>query len=331
MTGVAQMLAAPKVAESLAESSPETVSEQSFGALNCTVFPVAPGAALACRLMGDPERFGKTPYTTADMTALPLPRGTMAVGLGAFGDSFEDCKPRFGEFLAAGGASVCMLTDGSKMPDYSVARGELVPEVQTLYAAVATGAFSHCVRFETDGETDAPLSQLVHAGLSILRSDAMGMVMIAETAGIIGAALKQSPALPMNQEHLFEHPGVRDWLRFAPEGVYNRTLALVAGLATAKDRPELVPFVRPMGPEAFPAGHFHAAAFSYRALPKGALPLEETLSDLFDEQSLLGLVHLLNDVRPINGAGESQFVRGAMWIGPIASVDRSSGAPRAAL
>jgi hypothetical protein len=38
---------------------------------------------------------------------------------------------------------------------------------------------------------------------------------------------------------------------------------------------------------------------------------------LFENQGPKGLLHLLWDAREATGAGESRFVRGACWLGPI--------------
>ena len=34
-------------------------------------------------------------------------------------------------------------------------------------------------------------------------------------------------------------------------------------------------------------------------------------------RSVISVVHLLRDARPVEGAGESEFQRGACWIFPI--------------
>ena len=64
-------------------------------------------------------------------------------------------------------------------------------------------------------------------------------------------------------------------------------------------------------------GHFHAAAFSYRPLQKGRIELTKTVKSLFENQTLLGVLHLLRDDRAFAGAGQSQFVRGACWLAPL--------------
>jgi hypothetical protein len=63
--------------------------------------------------------------------------------------------------------------------------------------------------------------------------------------------------------------------------------------------------------------HFHAAAFPYRPLQKGRIALDATVRALFDTHALSGVLHLLCDPREIQGAGESEFTRGALWIAPV--------------
>ena len=38
-----------------------------------------------------------------------------------------------------------------------------------------------------------------------------------------------------------------------------------------------------------------------------------------------GVLHLLTDDRDVTGAGETELVRGACWMGPIAEIDADGG------
>jgi hypothetical protein len=145
-------------------------------------------------------------------------------------------------------------------------------------------------------------------------------VMVAESAGLMGAALRRSPARAAAETAPFTFPQIREWLSFTPERVYPRSLALVVGVAVRAEHAELTRLLRPLGSEAWPAGHFHAAAFSYRPLQKGQVDLRHTVSTLFEAETLQGVLHLVNDDRAIVGSGQSEFVRGACWVGPIADV-----------
>jgi len=41
---------------------------------------------------------------------------------------------------------------------------------------------------------------------------------------------------------------------------------------------------------------------------------------LFEREDVEDVLHLLSDDRVIAGAGESEFIRGACWIGPIREI-----------
>jgi hypothetical protein len=66
-------------------------------------------------------------------------------------------------------------------------------------------------------------------------------------------------------------------------------------------------------------GHFHAAVFPFEPFKKRKIDLNESVGSLFSSGQLQAVMHLLNDDRPLSGAGDSEFVRGACWIGPLAS------------
>jgi anti-anti-sigma factor len=290
------------------------------------IFEQAPGAALICQTIGDPELLLGCRFGEEHCHNVLFPETTFAVGLGAFGHSFADCRNRFGEFLAVAGAAAYLPTDGTNMPDYLVATGTLVPAVEVLYCLACDGQFTHLVRFEAKKEALAvTLSELVETCLEIAGADVAGIVIAAESAGLMGAALRRSPALPADETTPFTHPQIREWLSFTAERAYSRSLTLAVGVATRADHHALAPLVRPLGKGPWPAGHFHAAAFSYRPLQKGTLDVKTTVSTLFEAETLQGVLHLLNDDREIAGAGQSEFVRGACWIGPITEVMTERG------
>jgi hypothetical protein len=74
--------------------------------------------------------------------------------------------------------------------------------------------------------------------------------------------------------------------------------------------------VRPLGTGGL-SGHVHAAAFPFRPLRKGEIEFKDSVTSLFEHEQLLGVLHLLHDDRGPAGAGQSEFVRGACWAGPI--------------
>ena len=138
--------------------------------------------------------------------------------------------------------------------------------------------------------------------------------MAADVAGLVCARLRRSPG--RGDAVHFDFPAVREWLSFTPEREFARFSSLVVGLASASPPPSLAPFLRPVS-DAY-QGHFHALVTSFRSLPRGKLPVSDVVSTWLQPRSVISVVHLLRDARPIEGAGESEFQRGACWIFPIA-------------
>jgi anti-anti-sigma factor len=289
------------------------------GPLRLEVYPLLAGAPLRAEVVGGAGALAADGPVVEAGSVVDLPSDAFAVGLGAFGDDERGCRERVGELLAAGGAAVCAPTDESGAPDYLLSVESLVARARLYSGLVCRGSFSAHLRFEHAGDGDGgELTRLVTAALEVCRADSVGMVMVAETVGLIGVALKRSPALRGPGEPFFAHPGVRRWLSFTPERAFARSLALVVGVAAASERSPLAGVLRPLGSRSVTRGHFHAAALPFRPLAKGRVDLADTVARLFEGGPPLGVLHLVTDDRPIVGGGESAFVRGAMWVGPLA-------------
>jgi hypothetical protein len=66
-------------------------------------------------------------------------------------------------------------------------------------------------------------------------------------------------------------------------------------------------------------GHFHTALFPHRSIQRGFLELATTMHNTFQSQGVASVLHLLNDPRPVTGAGDTAFVRGACWVAALTS------------
>ncbi len=272
------------------------------------IYEAEPGATLVCRPAGAAD------FAESGCQTLALGTDVFALGVGAFGESYSACRERFGEFLAVAGNAACQPTDGTNCTDYMVASGGFVPRVTTLAGVACRGRFGKLLRFESDpARGPAALSGIVETCLEAAGGPA-GIVMVMESAGLLGASLKRSPA--GDDTNIFAHPGVRNWISFSPERSHARSVAVVAGVAALAPPPALAPLVRPIGGTAGASGHFHAATFGYHPLQKGQIALQTTVSRLFDTGGLKAVLHLLNDDRAAS-AGESEFLRGACWVSPI--------------
>jgi len=287
-------------------------------------FPLPSSGRMQCRVVGDAGLLANCGFRDNDCRAQLFPESSVAVGLGAFGAGFADCKDRFGEFLAVAGAAACLPSDGSNVPDYVLSQGALVPEMQVLYGLVCEGSFSSLARFDAKPAMGViGLSELLRTALEIAGADSACVVIVAESAGLVGASLRKPPVNGDKSASFFSHPGIRNWLSFTTERAHTRALAVVAGVASKAPDAILQPLVRPMQGPLW--GHFHAAPFSYRPLQRGMIDLTKTVRSLFEGETLLGLMHLIGDDRELSGASESEFVRGACWVSPIADAKGDRG------
>jgi len=265
------------------------------------------GRRSECSVIGKPELNGAS-------SPISIYRDVFALGVGALGASHEECRDFFGEFVAAAGGAAFMPTDGTATPDYMLSTVGLVPGVQVLYAITFRGSPSHQLRFEASTpDAGVPLSEIVRASVSLAGARTVGMVMAADITGLVSARLRRSPA--RGDAVHFDFPAVREWLSFTPEREFARFSCLVVGVASSSPPASLVPFLRPVSEEH--QGHFHAVVTAFRSLPRGKLPVADVVSAWLEPRSVISVVHLLRDARPIEGAGESEFQRGTCWLFPI--------------
>ena len=292
------------------------------------VYDLDPGAPMTCSVIGDPARLESGTYQSS--TRVTFEENTGGLGLGAFGTDFAECSDRFGELLAVTGTVAQLPAGGAGTPDFQAGRGEFVPSAQLLYGLKWRGAYTRLLRFDaTDSEHPLGLTSLVEQSLELSGTSAAVLTIAAETTGLVGAALRRSPAqIPEGGVSRFHHPEVRDWVFFTPERAWPRSLALITGVAARLPLDPSVaaldPLLRPMSRSGTIAGHFHAAVFPFRAFKKRRLELEDLVRTLFDDGQLQGLMHLLNDEREISGAGDTECLRGACWVGPIVAAGRDA-------
>ena len=281
------------------------------------VFPIRGAAPIHCTLMGDPSLLEGARFTAEHCQQVAFPEDACGLGLGAFGANFLECRGRFGEFLAVQGGAAFQPSDGTNAADYLLAQGSFVPEVQMLYGIVLQGGFARLGRFEVNGEARAVgLSTFAEMALEAAEAEQAAFVMVGESAGLVGASLRKSP-VEDGQTAMFGHPEIRSWLSFTTERAFTRSLAVAVGVVSRKPSAALGPFLRPLRGEGSLHGHVHAAAFPFRPLQRGRISLRHTIRELFEEETLLGMLHLLGDDRGSTGVAESEFVRGACWVAPL--------------
>jgi anti-anti-sigma factor len=286
--------------------------------LLCEVFDLNASAKMALTAIGGAHPVGSAEDRNGGLSSLPCRPSTTAIGIGAFGVADEEGTHRLGELLAVGGAAAYLPADGTEVPDYLVTSGGDPVDLKLSRGLACDGAFARHMRFEAVEKGDVVLFSTIAAlALELSNAPAACVVAMAETTGLVGAALRRSPA-DLDGD-LFAFPAVRKGLTFTAERAFGGGLALVAGVVQRAGGPLPASQVRPLDRDGGLEGHFHAAAFGFRPFKKGRLQLPETVKSLFEEQPVQGVLHLLNDDRPVVGIGQSEFTRGACWFGAISA------------
>lgn len=277
---------------------------------------VSAAVAISLRTHGDALAL-REGRSAAEGAALTFDATSFALGVGALGDDSSEIDSRMGELLSVAGCAAYQPTDGSNKPDYMVCEGDLVPSGQLLLG-LSGDLPSALIRFEASAEKrTVGLRELAQTLLDLSGQSAVAVVGITETAGLVGTSLRQSPTASGSGEERFSFPEIRDWLSFSSERSHRDSISLLSGVI-AKQGTSLDSFLRPLDSQGDLLGHLHAGAFYYRPLRKGRIDLAESVHALFEGDNLQSVLHLLNDPRGINGAGESEFYRGALWLAPIA-------------
>ncbi|MFZ4523517.1 MAG: STAS domain-containing protein [Bacteroidales bacterium] len=293
----------------------ETIETEGY---SYTVSALPGNQPMQCRFIGDPEKIRSGGYSADDCKNLDFGRKHFGIGLGAIGLDFEDCRNRFGEFIGLGDTVVYSPAGNSQSPDYMTKRGMLTPAIKLLYGVTFEGDFDKTVSFSPD-QQGGPISfsRLVNDLSGITGYEQFVMVMLAETSGLVGLSISTSVAAGEGYlSNPFVFPGVKECVNFTPEPEHDKTMTITVGVVSAKGE-DALNFTRPLSPGSAIRQHFHTAVFTYLPFKKSNIDLDETIATLFDQDKILGVLHLINDTREFMGAGESMFKNGVCWIGNI--------------
>lgn len=319
MVGIADMLSQPAGKIKPSEEEKEDHNRLEAYGFAFTRTTISPDAKTDVEFYGKPELTPKSGYMPEHARMIKAGVNHFAVGLGAIGTSFDECKNRFGEFIILGKNAAYLPGDGSKKPDYMMATGQLVVLLTELYGIHFTGHFSYLIRFDPLNPLNTiELSKFAEVLMQLTDYDRIALVMIAESGGLIGTSLNASP---VDGKKLFTFPEIKETMNFTTEPAHNKMLTLSAGYLSSKENSEEKRFIRPLLPGKKLWGHIHSSIFPFLPLKKTDIDLNETIEYIFNNTEITDILHLTNDTREITGQGESRFVKGFCWVVPVESIN----------
>jgi anti-anti-sigma factor len=267
-------------------------------------------------LLGNPDLLTQT--NSKIIKDYKFNNNMFGLGIGELAGQVETGTHTFGEFLNIYGAGAYLPTDDSNMPDYIIESHNLLPSFNILYGISVKGNLQKQFRFDSNKkESNFKLSDIIDICKQNSNANKTALVFISETNGLVGAALRNDPR-NSDAEDFFEFPSVRKNISFASESIFKRCLTISAGIfADANVSEDLNKFLRPLNSDNKIFFHIHSVTFPFIPLSKDENDYKKIIKNIFDTHPPLGLIHLLNDEREINGIGESEFTRGVCWFGEI--------------
>lgn len=296
----------------------EKSNEHLFGNYTFKIIDTKTDQSTTVQLFGNPKLLTNKGFTSDNAHPFNTHEKLFSLGIGAIGDSYDECRQRFGEYLIAHKNAVYLPADGTQKPDFMQSSGKLVASLIGLYGISFTENHNWLIRFEPESSHHSiGFSKLINHISEITGKQDFALVMVAESGGLVGTSLNVSP---VTNTDLFSFPEVKNTVNFTTEPAHNKMLTLSTGIITNNNTKEAGSFVRPLTKNNHQSSHVHSIIFPYTPLKKTKIDLYEIIDYIFERSELTDLLHLTNDNREINGIGESQFVQGFCWITPIESI-----------
>ena len=261
-----------------------------------------------------------TPWEKADggkLKTIAYQSDTFSVGIGCPQGSASENQTMPGDFMVVAGNILFQSPEEESRPDFLQPLENFIPRFRVLQALEAKGSMSHLIRFKPDAVSqNFSVSALIDKCHNLLQSDNILFVILAESDGVLGAHLIQSPTL-INNSVRVEGIGLREWLTFTGERAFIGDQVLAVGFASLKPNQSLKPLLRQPSIDDEWFLHIHAAVFPYQPIQNGLLDLQTQLSRFLNGPPPKALMHLINDQRPEAGLGQTRFSRGAVWCSAI--------------
>jgi anti-sigma B factor antagonist len=299
MVGMETMLGKKPDSQSVKTPKREEKNEHLFDNYKFSIIDSRKDKKTTLHLFGNPEFISNKGFSPEQARTILSDDKLFSLGLGAIGESYDECRQRFGEYIVAGKNAAYFPADGSQKPDFMQSSGKLVASLIGLYGISFTENYNWLIRFEPQrGKHSIGFSTLINHISEITGKQEFALVMVAESGGLVGTSLNVSP---VTNTDIFSYPEVKNTVNFTTEPAHNKMLTLSAGIITTNYNKEADSFVRPLNDNGQQNGHIHSMVFPYTPLKKTNIDLYEIIDYLFDNSELIDLLHLTNDNREING------------------------------
>jgi anti-anti-sigma factor len=266
----------------------------------------AAGKPGACFPVGSQEKLPGSRYELPD--SLPVRQSDMrfGAGLAAAGQEYDDYKELFGEAVVLDGSLFFYPAVRHAAVDYILcAAADPSVKYRFFHGFGFNGDLALTAAFEgVDGFPT--LQDLVGGALTLTQAQAVGIVLLAESKGLLGMNLKKSPIVenrPANGLPIFDAANFAEWMNFPIEPADVNAVVAAAGIAVSSREGLPSKYVRLLPADSL--HHVHAGVFSGAPLSKDPASFPAELRRVTRELACTKVQHLL---------GESKFSNGLVGI-----------------
>ena len=254
-------------------------------------------------IIGSQEKLSSASYTPEDVVTVPQHALRFGTGLATVGDQYEEYRHLFGEALFVNRNFYFYPAVKRPTVDYMLYSGpDAGTQCRFLHGFGFDGAYRYLAVFETTGAF-VSLDRLSEWALALPSSaPLLGIVLLAESKGVMGMNLKQVPVQqnrPADGKDIFDAAHFASWINFPVDPADVNHIVAAAGIA-CPDKGACSAAARKLfSREA--SIHVHAGIFEKGPISKNLGDFDKELNRVLTELDLTKVQHLLGQSRFSNG------------------------------
>ena len=261
----------------------------------------------ALSIIGSQEKLSSASYGREDVVTAGQETLQFGTGLATVGEQYEEYRHLFGEALFINKHFYFYPAVKRPAVDFMLYSGpEADIQCRFLHGFAFDGGFRYRAAFETAGAF-ITLDSLVQWALSLpSAAPLLGLVLLAESKGVLGMNLKQVPLQenrPPGGKDIFDAAQFASWINFPVDPADVNHIIAAAGIV-CRDKSACSPAARKLFSRDASA-HMHAGIFEKGPVSKNIADFEKELDRMLTELDITKVQHLL---------GLSRFSSGMLGI-----------------
>lgn len=249
-------------------------------------------------VVGSQENLAGSNYAEKDVVAVKPDDMKYGTGLAAIGDQYDDYKNCFGESVVINRHLYFYPAVKRPAVDFMIyTQGDTSLRYKFLHGFGFTGDFKCILSFESP-EDLTDLARLVKGFHSLSEANILGIVLMAESKGLLGMNLKRIPIVenkPKNNRDIFTSENFSEWINFPIEPTDVNNVIIGTGISV-KDRNAAGAGIQPLIPKE-QNFHIHACVFGKEPFNRTLQEFDGEMERVLAELEVYKIQHLLGQTR----------------------------------